>query len=101
MHVSTASRQISSPPLRDPAPLERNPGPIGPAAAVVIAVVSLYKSLISPLFTGCCRFTPSCSDYMVEAVRLHGVWRGVRLGLQRLGRCRPMGTYGIDPVPHD
>jgi hypothetical protein len=70
------------------------------AAAVVLALLRGYKLLLSPLFTGSCRFYPSCSDYMAEAVRLHGPWRGTWLGCRRLLRCHPFGGHGVDPVPH-
>jgi hypothetical protein len=66
---------------------------------VVLAALRAYKLLISPLFTGSCRFHPSCSDYMAEAVTRHGVYRGLRLGLRRLSRCLPFGGHGYDPVP--
>jgi putative membrane protein insertion efficiency factor len=65
----------------------------------MLAVIRAYKLLISPLFTGACRFTPSCSDYMAEAVRTHGVTYGTWLGIRRLSRCRPFGGHGFDPVP--
>src|SRR5262245_37788283 len=70
------------------------------AAEGVLAVLRGYKLFLSPLFTGSCRFYPSCSDYMAEAVRLHGPWRGVWLGCRRLARCHPFGGHGVDPVPH-
>lgn len=47
----------------------------------------------------CCRFYPSCSHYMAQAVQQHGPWRGVGLGLWRLMRCHPWHPGGIDPVP--
>jgi putative membrane protein insertion efficiency factor len=65
----------------------------------VLALLRAYKLLISPLFTGCCRYQPSCADYMAEAVRVHGAARGVWLGLARLARCHPFGGHGFDPVP--
>jgi putative membrane protein insertion efficiency factor len=65
----------------------------------VLALLRAYKLLISPLFTGACRFSPSCSDYMADAVRAYGATRGVWLGLRRLVRCHPFGGHGIDPVP--
>jgi uncharacterized protein len=71
----------------------------GVAANVVLALLSAYKLLLSPLFTGCCRFQPSCADYMAGAVRIHGAARGVGLGLKRLARCHPFGGHGFDPVP--
>jgi putative membrane protein insertion efficiency factor len=69
------------------------------AAGLLLGLLRGYKFLISPLFTGCCRFQPSCSDYMAEAIRLHGATRGTWLGMRRLVRCRPFGGHGIDPVP--
>jgi putative membrane protein insertion efficiency factor len=58
-----------------------------------------YKLALSPLFFGCCRFTPSCSDYMAGAIRVHGIFRGTSLGVRRLLRCHPFGGHGFDPVP--
>jgi uncharacterized protein len=46
-----------------------------------------------------CRFVPSCSTYAVEAIETHGVFRGGLLALRRIGRCRPAGGRGFDPVP--
>jgi putative membrane protein insertion efficiency factor len=67
--------------------------------ALVLTLLKAYKLLISPLFTGCCRYYPSCADYMAEAVRVHGSVRGVWLGARRLARCHPFGSHGFDPVP--
>lgn len=69
------------------------------AVRSVLVLIRGYKILVSPLFTGACRFTPSCSDYMAEAVARHGVLRGGWLGLVRLSRCHPLGGHGVDPVP--
>jgi uncharacterized protein len=98
---------LPSPPLKPitPAPLISAARVLserlaGVAAAAVLALLRAYKILLSPLFTGSCRFYPSCSDYMTEAVRLHGPWRGVWLGCRRLARCHPLGGHGVDPVPH-
>lgn len=71
----------------------------GVAARFILAALRLYKHLLSPLVAGSCRFTPSCADYMAEAVRLHGAVTGVALGLKRLARCHPFGAWGPDPVP--
>jgi hypothetical protein len=46
-----------------------------------------------------CRFFPTCSEYAIEAVEAHGALRGAMLALRRLGRCRPWGRFGFDPVP--
>jgi putative membrane protein insertion efficiency factor len=69
------------------------------AVRIVLGLLRGYKILISPLFTGACRFEPSCAAYMAEAVKLHGARRGVWLGIVRLSRCRPFGSHGYDPVP--
>ena len=69
------------------------------AARAAIGVLGLYKTLFSPLFTGSCRYLPSCSDYMAEAVERHGAAAGTALGLRRLSRCHPLGGSGFDPVP--
>jgi putative membrane protein insertion efficiency factor len=70
-------------------------------ASGAVALLRGYKVLFSPLFAGSCRFQPSCSDYMAEAIRRHGTVAGTRLGLRRLVRCLPFGGYGVDPVPHE
>ena len=46
-----------------------------------------------------CRFTPTCSEYMIEAIENYGVIKGLKLGIKRIKRCRPHGDYGYDPVP--
>jgi len=69
------------------------------ASAVLIGLVRAYQVTLSPLFGDCCRFHPSCSEYMVEAVKVHGPLRGVWLGVRRLLRCHPFGAKGYDPVP--
>jgi len=69
------------------------------AVRAALALLRAYKLLFSPLFTGACRFTPPCSDYMAGALREHGLAAGVWLGLKRLLRCHPFGGHGFDPVP--
>jgi putative membrane protein insertion efficiency factor len=61
--------------------------------------ISLYQWCISPLFGTQCRFAPSCSHYTKQAIRTHGVARGMWLGVQRILRCQPFGGSGYDPVP--
>ena len=69
------------------------------AATALLVLLRIYKLFVSPLFTGSCRFHPSCSDYMSEAVARFGARRGAWLGLRRLIRCLPFGGHGYDPVP--
>ena len=68
-------------------------------ARAVLGFLGGYKRWISPLLPPACRFYPTCSEYMAEAVRVHGVGRGVWLGLRRLSRCHPFNPGGVDPVP--
>lgn len=68
-------------------------------AAPLIFLVRAYQIVLSPLFRGCCRFEPSCSAYMIEALKTHGATKGFVLGVLRLLRCRPFGPSGYDPVP--
>ena len=68
-------------------------------SAVAIALLRTYKIFLSPLFTGSCRFYPSCADYMSEAIQVHGTAKGIWLGTRRLARCHPLGSHGVDPVP--
>lgn len=66
---------------------------------LVTAVLRLYKCGVSPLLPAACRFHPTCSEYMMEAVEKYGAGRGVRLGVVRLLRCHPFHSGGFDPVP--
>jgi putative membrane protein insertion efficiency factor len=58
-----------------------------------------YQRVISPFLPSACRFHPTCSEYMREAIELHGPVRGTWYGLKRLGRCHPFHSGGFDPVP--
>jgi putative membrane protein insertion efficiency factor len=69
------------------------------AARVLAAAISGYRRFISPLLMPRCRFLPSCSAYALEAVQVHGAWRGGWLAVRRLSRCHPFHAGGIDPVP--
>jgi putative membrane protein insertion efficiency factor len=68
-------------------------------AAIALALLRAYKIFLSPLFTGSCRFYPSCANYMSEAIQVHGTAKGIWLGTRRLVRCHPLGSHGVDPVP--
>jgi putative membrane protein insertion efficiency factor len=71
--------------------------------ALFSAPIRAYRLLISPLMPHSCRFTPSCSVYALEALRIHGPVKGVWLAARRLARCHPIswlgGSSGLDPVP--
>ncbi len=58
-----------------------------------------YKRFISPSLPSACRFTPTCSVYMYEAIEVYGPFKGTWMGLKRIGRCHPMHPGGYDPVP--
>jgi putative membrane protein insertion efficiency factor len=66
---------------------------------LLIALIRLYQAAVRPVLIGSCKFHPTCSEYAVEAVRLHGPWRGAVMAARRLGRCRPLSSGGYDPVP--
>ena len=65
----------------------------------VDALIAGYRAILSPLLVGHCKFLPTCSEYMREAVREWGVLRGLWLGVKRIARCNPFSLGGIDPVP--
>ena len=66
---------------------------------IFIGLIRIYQYTLSPLFSGSCRFTPSCSAYGVEAIRKFGAFKGGWLAMKRLGKCHPWGGHGHDPVP--
>lgn len=66
---------------------------------IFIKLIKLYQYLISPLLGPTCRFTPSCSDYTVQALDRYGFLKGSWLGAKRLARCHPWCDGGHDPVP--
>lgn len=68
------------------------------AVGALILCIDAYKSVLSPFFTGSCRFHPSCSQFAREALTKHGFY-GVYLAAGRILRCRPFGGQGFDPVP--
>lgn len=69
---------------------------------VLIFILSLYKKVFSPiferLFGNACRFTPTCSEYTIDALSKYGALKGLFLGIKRIGKCHPFGDFGYDPV---
>ena len=66
---------------------------------LMLGLISLYKKAISPYLPPACRYTPTCSDYGVEAIRKYGPWKGGKLTLRRILSYHPWGGHGYDPVP--
>lgn len=67
--------------------------------SILIAMIRFYQRVISPLTPPACRFTPTCSQYTLEAIQRYGALRGTWLGIKRICRCHPWGGSGYDPVP--
>jgi putative membrane protein insertion efficiency factor len=71
--------------------------------ATLIAPIRFYRAFISPLFPPACRFEPTCSQYAMQAIQIHGPLKGLGLAARRLARCHPIswlgGSSGFDPVP--
>jgi len=82
---------------------QRSPAPAiletqGSAVRCALALLRIYKRWISPCLPSACRYHPTCSEYMLEAIEKHGVARGVWMGTRRLLRCHPFHEGGFDPV---
>lgn len=68
-------------------------------ARALVALITLYRRAISPLFPRHCRYEPTCSAYALEAIRVHGALRGTAMAVRRIARCHPFNPGGVDPVP--
>lgn len=66
----------------------------------LVLLIRFYQYAISPYMGSNCRFTPTCSHYMLEALQIHGLIKGLYLGSKRILRCHPWGGSGHDPVPN-
>ncbi|MDD7251561.1 MAG: membrane protein insertion efficiency factor YidD [Prevotellaceae bacterium] len=66
---------------------------------ILILPIRFYRVAISPFTPPSCRFTPTCSQYAIEAIRKYGPFKGLWLAIRRILRCRPGGGSGYDPVP--
>jgi hypothetical protein len=67
--------------------------------AIFIVLIRIYQYFISPLTSAACRYTPTCSQYAVEAIRKYGAFKGGWLTIKRIASCNPWGGHGHDPVP--
>lgn len=76
---------------------------MNPVSRVIVTIlcapIHIYQRYLSPLTPPACRFTPTCSQYALEALRKHGPLRGLYLAARRILRCHPWGGSGYDPVP--
>lgn len=66
---------------------------------ICVAILRVYRTIISPLYGDVCRYYPSCSHYAMQAIQHHGVVKGVWLGTRRIARCHPWAEGGIDDIP--
>lgn len=64
-----------------------------------IILIRIYQGALSPYLGNSCRYTPTCSQYAVQAIDKYGPWKGSWLALRRISRCHPWGGHGYDPVP--
>ena len=67
--------------------------------SVLIGLVKVYQYTLSPWMGRSCRYQPTCSNYMIDAIKEWGPIKGSWLGIKRIGRCHPWGGEGLDPVP--
>src|SRR5437899_3480295 len=79
---------------------------MNPFQSILTMAIRAYRAVISPVLSALCtpfglgcRFTPTCSLYALDAVKMHGAWRGSLLSIRRICRCHPWGGEGYDPVP--
>lgn len=70
-----------------------------PISMLFVGLIRIYQYMISPLLPASCRFSPSCSQYGVEAINKHGAIKGGYLTIKRICSCHPWGRHGHDPVP--
>lgn len=66
---------------------------------ILLALIQGYQYFISPLIPPRCRYTPTCSEYGLQAIKKHGPFKGTWLTIKRISRCHPWGGHGYDPVP--
>lgn len=86
-------------PTAEPSPEQQDTAQLSVFGRTLVGLVRVYQMVISPYLAPRCRFQPTCSHYMIEAVQAHGGARGGWLGLKRIAKCHPWGGFGYDPVP--
>ena len=96
--MTNSSDSSQATPSGPPLPAEESSAP-GPLAWLLILLLKIYKTVISPHLPVACRYTPTCSIYALGAVRRFGALKGSWLAAGRLLRCQPWGGSGEDPVP--
>jgi uncharacterized protein len=69
------------------------------AGSFLILLIRVYQRVISPLTPATCRYTPTCSEYGIQAIKKHGIFKGSWITIKRLSSCHPWGGKGYDPVP--
>ena len=65
----------------------------------LIFIIKIYQFIFSPLIGKNCRYLPTCSDYAIESLKLHGLLRGSFFAIRRILKCHPFGGHGFDPIP--
>ena len=65
----------------------------------LIFIIKIYQMIFSPLIGKNCRFLPTCSEYAIESLKLHGLLSGSFFALKRILKCHPFGGHGLDPIP--
>ena len=67
--------------------------------SALVGLIKTYQFAVSPFSPACCKYYPTCSSYAIEAIQMHGPWRGLLMATWRLLRCNPWSEGGADPVP--
>ncbi|MBA3648602.1 MAG: membrane protein insertion efficiency factor YidD [Chitinophagales bacterium] len=68
-------------------------------SSILITGILLYQKIVSPWIMPACRYTPTCSEYALEAIKKYGPFKGIWIAFKRISRCHPWGRYGNDPLP--
>ena len=66
---------------------------------ILIFFVKIYQVFLSPIIGQNCRYLPTCSEYTIQCLKEHGMFKGLILSLKRISKCHPWGSHGYDPVP--